>query len=114
MKNVFDKAVTNLGGGNIMKLKGWVISDDQAKKMLQAAKKLYAGVFFDCNRYRDFSCLCTTKISSDNPAWNKLYWCRVLHNRKEITERSGTVKIVVLNPPKFLRGILKTIFKVKK
>ncbi len=80
--------------------------------MLQKSIK-YVGDFSYINRCGTVSCVCNTQISSYNITGSVPDFNRDLLPGEKIKERSRKMKIVVVKAPKFLRGILKSIFKIK-
>ena len=80
--------------------------------MLQKPFK-HMGDFSYIHRYRTVSCVCNTQISSDNIIGSVPDFNRDLLLGKKIKERRIKMKVVVVKAPKFLRGILKSIFKIK-
>ena len=83
------------------------------KKMLQAASELWYRIFFYSCWHRLVFGVCHTEISSYHFAGDVPYRGRNLYFGKEVKERSRTMKIVVVKAPRFLRGILKSIFKIR-
>lgn len=81
--------------------------------MLKAQTKLHTRVFFYSNRCGPVSGIFDTKVCFDHFAGTKFYRRGSMYDIKEVKERGVMVKIVVVKAPKFLRGILKSIFKIK-
>lgn len=80
--------------------------------MLQKSFK-YVGDFPYIDRGGIVSRVCNTQISSYNITGPLPDFNRDLLLVKKMKERRKNMKIVVVKAPKFLRGILKSIFKIK-
>lgn len=80
--------------------------------MLLPTLKLCSRVFFHSDGSRTFSGVCDTEVCSYHPAGTVSYRSRSMYNFKKVG--GNFVKIVVVKAPKFLRGILKSIFGIKE
>ena len=83
------------------------------KTKVRPLSSKWAGVVPYCNRSGLVFGICNTQVSSHNLPWVGTDWSRCLLYFKKVTERRFKMKIVVVKAPKFLRGILKSIFKIK-
>ncbi len=95
---------------NIMVIKGGGQGDEQTQ-VLRLVR--LSGLFSYCGWHGIVFSLCHTPICYDYVAGNRIYWLWNLYNYKKIAERGEFMKIVILKAPKFFRGILKSIFKMK-
>ncbi len=87
--------------------------NDKAWEVPEKKTKSCSGIFFNSSGGRTFSGIFNTPICFNHSFGAWAYRNGSMHDNKKVEERSVMVKIVVVKAPKFLRGILKSIFKMK-